>query len=401
MSTPTEAERAAAPVLNAILTASAPVCTGQDNAERELVIQALERCLREFVAQVGVARGIYASKEAARASGGNVYISGSYRLGVSGPGADVDAICVTPRFVTSNDFFEGMTAQLRRIPGISKVRPIPQAAVPMTEVELDGIEVDLLLCRLERPSVPPGREFDILDDLVLKGADLSSVRSLNGPRTTELLVKLVPNYGTFRVLLRATRLWCKRRGLYSNKLGFLGGVNLAILCVFICQRYPERGPVGSLFLFFYELERWRWPDPVFVTRPYLRVDMTTPVEVWDPASNPRLLREQMPIITPAYPCASSTYSVVGSTLHIMRQEFRVSRHLRPAPVLPPRPASPTHSRRAPCRTHHRSAAAGRSPASCGTRPRPPTLRPGQSSSGPMTSSSAVTATSSSTPGAPT
>jgi poly(A) polymerase len=53
--------------------------------------------------------------------------------------------------------------------------------------------------------------------------------SLNGPRVTELLVHLVPKYPTFVLILRALRYWAKKRGIYSNKLGFLGGVNFAIL----------------------------------------------------------------------------------------------------------------------------------------------------------------------------
>ena len=38
------------------------------------------------------------------------------------------------------------------------------------------------------------------------------------------------------------RHWFKQRGLYSNKLGFLGGVNFNILVAFVCRLYVERWP---------------------------------------------------------------------------------------------------------------------------------------------------------------
>lgn len=40
---------------------------------------------------------------------------------------------------------------------------------------------------------------------------------------------------SFLAVLRVVRVWAKRRGLYANKMGYLGGVNFNILVAMICQ----------------------------------------------------------------------------------------------------------------------------------------------------------------------
>ena len=46
---------------------------------------------------------------------------------------------------------------------------------------------------------------------------------------SNMIEKLVPDFPAFLALVRCVRLWAKRRGLYSNKMGYLGGVNCNIL----------------------------------------------------------------------------------------------------------------------------------------------------------------------------
>ena len=78
--------------------------------------------------------------------------------------------------------------RLRHIPEISHVLPIEEAMVPIIEVVWNGVELDVLFARVERNAVPELSQ--ILDDNILRGLDRRSVMAINGPRVTELIVKL-------------------------------------------------------------------------------------------------------------------------------------------------------------------------------------------------------------------
>jgi len=77
----------------------------------------------------------------------------------------------------------------------------------------------------------------------------------------------VPNVENFRVVLRCIKLWAKNRGIYSNILGYLGGVAWAILVAKICMIFPYLAPNKLLYNFFRFYSEWEWgPDnPIILT----------------------------------------------------------------------------------------------------------------------------------------
>lgn len=251
--------------------------------------------------------------------GGNVYTFGSYRLGVHNKGADIDALCVAPRHINREDYFSSFLQILREQPEVSDLRAVPEAFVPVIKMTFDGIEIDMTFARLALKEVP--ESMALTDSNLLKNLDPKCVRSLNGCRVTDEILNQVPNVDNFRTTLRAIKLWAKRHGIYSNVLGYLGGVSWAMLTARVCQLYPNAEPSTLLQKFFLVFLKWQWPQPVLLKKPE---EAGLNFQVWDPRQYVADRYHLMPIITPAYPQQNSTFNVSRSTLKVMTEEFENS-----------------------------------------------------------------------------
>lgn len=75
--------------------------------------------VKQFVYEVSLSRGL--SEAAAKAAGGKIFTFGSYRLGVHGPGSDIDTLCVVPKHVSREDFFETFEKMLATVEGATEV----------------------------------------------------------------------------------------------------------------------------------------------------------------------------------------------------------------------------------------------------------------------------------------
>lgn len=236
---------------------------------------------------------------------------GSYSLGVHKPEADIDILAIAPSNVSRANFFTSLVERLNEDDRIEELHPVPGAYTPVIKFELMGISIDLLFCSVAEDSKlrqHQGSTYPI-DDNDLFNLDEPSVRSLNGARVAQILLKTVPNHETFRTVLRAVKEWANVHGLYSNVLGFLGGINYAILVACICRKYRNETPATLLKAFFQTYSAWNWPNPVTLGK----ITMDPPqgvnrLHVWDPKDS-RDRHHLMPIITPAYPSMNSAYNV--------------------------------------------------------------------------------------------
>ncbi|OQR99314.1 poly(A) polymerase-like [Thraustotheca clavata] len=246
----------------------------------------------------------------------SLYVGGSWYLKVDSCDSDLDIVVLVPSYISVADFFTEIPKLLKSSSAIQEINCMEDAYVPTICFKYNSIKVDFLVARFTQPFVP--KNLPIHSDHIFAGMDINSVRSLSVPRTASLILELVPNPTTFRTCLRAVRLWAKRRGLYSNKVGFLGGISWTVLVAFVCQLFPNAVVASLYHHFFAVLSTWKWPTPIMLAKPY---DAGLGFTQWSPNDNVHERAHVMRIITPGYPAMNSAANVTFSTLRVLREEF--------------------------------------------------------------------------------
>ncbi|KAM9293849.1 poly(A) polymerase type 3 [Gastrophryne carolinensis] len=219
---------------------------------RFLILGKLNDLVKEWICEISEQKNL--PQAVIENVGGKIFTFGSYRLGVHTKGADIDALCVAPRHVERIDFFTSFYEKLKLQDKVKDLRAVEEAFVPVIKLCFDGIEIDILFARLALQKIP--EDLDLRDDSLLKNLDIRCIRSLNGCRVTDEILHLVPNVDNFRLTLRAIKLWAKRHNIYSNILGFLGGVSWAMLVARTCQLYPNAIASTLVHKFFLVFSKW-------------------------------------------------------------------------------------------------------------------------------------------------
>ena len=298
---------------------------------REETLGALDQLVQQWVTQESAGNShstssydseLSESHSSSSSGGGGVqakiYTFGSFRLGVHGPGTDIDTLCVGPKHITRQHFFTTLLQLLKDDARVTELVPVADAYVPIMKFKMNGIDFDLQYAHIATLS-SISDAFNIFDDNNLRGIDEQTVRSLNGCRVTDLILSLVPNIPNFRTALRAVKQWAKKRGIYSNVFGYLGGVSWAILVARICQLYPNAAPSTLLHSFFKVYSVWRWPAAVRLNEAF---DAGLGLSVWNPDVQYKDRYDLMPILTPAYPVMNSTHNVSRVTMRVLQAEIK-------------------------------------------------------------------------------
>ena len=343
---PEDEERLSSSLLD-VCTARELIESEDGTARRKKAMRKLQWMLQDWSGSLhaGHKKAKKARAKAAGAETPPILLSfGSYRLGVHTPDADVDCLVLAPRHATRSDFFGSWVRILEEKEGVEELHPVSSAYTPVIKFVMDGVKIDLIFASISNEawlrehargvkSDDGGAEGDgeaevDVDDSLLVGLDEASVRSVNGVRVAQYLLSTMSNprqLENYRLTLRAVKEWARVQGMYSNVLGYLGGVNWAILVCFVSIRHPDASSARLLHLFFETFANWNWPDPVMLTSEASRHIPPRNVDarpVWDPRENYRDKLHVMPIITPCYPSMNSSFNVGEPGLRRMRDEFR-------------------------------------------------------------------------------
>lgn len=317
---PTEFENALNDQLIEELTRQGSFESTQESQQRAKVLETLQSLTERFVQKVG--HYLNEPEESLKTAGGKIFTFGSYRMGVHGPGSDIDTLVVGPEFVSRYEFFLFYPQLLRELPDIESITAIPEAFVPVLKVKIAGISIDLIFAGLKVTEVP--LDFSLSDESLLLNLDDKDLRAVNGTRVTDEILCLVPNPKVFKLALRAVKLWAQKRAIYGNIMGFPGGVAWAMLVARVCQMYPNANSATIVCRFYEVFASWNWPTPVLL-KP-LQSDLSY-LRVWNPKLYTQDRLHRMPVITPAYPPMCSTHNITSSTQNIIMLELEKGRNI--------------------------------------------------------------------------
>ena len=283
--------------------------------QREYVLQDLNQICQEWV--TASARKHNHPEEFVANSKVRLFAFGSYRLDVHSLGDDVDLLCVGPNFLTRDMFFDELGSILQENACIEHFYAVRNAYVPVMSFKYNNVDIDMVYAQLQIELLDA--TWDINDDRNLRNLDNTSILSLNGVRLAQKTLELVPNKAIFRLALRAIRYWAKQRGIYSNKLGYLGGVSWAILVARVCQLYPNANAsmIVQNFFLFYHIWNFGTPLKAITLCNIVQHEDMPSIKVWDP-NDQQTKYELMHIITPAFPAMNSTHNVSISTFEVLR-----------------------------------------------------------------------------------
>ena len=232
--------------------------------KRRAILNRITVDVRSWAKAVGESKNL---SEDICINGGGIQLRffGSTRLKVNTPDSDIDIICIAPSFLSRSDFFTLFCSYLSKLEYITSLSVFADAHTPVVKCCIDGLSIDMIFVSIQQQTLPV--VIDVMDDKYLLGLDDQAIRSFNGCRLAEYICNLVPNVETFCTALRTVKHWAKQRGLYSNILGFLGGVNYAILVAFVCQKFVNACAATLVKNFFLIYANWNWPCPVLLKDP--------------------------------------------------------------------------------------------------------------------------------------
>ena len=113
----------------------------------------------------------------------------------------------------------------------------------------ESLDVDLGSCSLKVDL--RDTTFDPFDDAVMGRVHLhvNNMRdpppALNAVRRSRSLLKDIPDPRTFRIVLKALRLWAECRCIYGKSFGYFGGVSWAIIVADVCRCCAASDGIGA------------------------------------------------------------------------------------------------------------------------------------------------------------
>lgn len=189
---------------------------------------------------------------------------GSYCMDTYFVDSDVDLLAIGS--VHPQVFFDFATTKLQALDNGFKGVHFVNSLVSVIEVCVLGIKFDLQYCqaaellRRYHGKAPSTLSTLVFDAQLVSMLSPSSIRSLNTYRDTVYILNSVPDLSSYRTAHRYLSLYLKRRGLYSAKFGYLGGIHLSLMLNRVVKLIEKRkiSPATIIRTFFAYYEAFNW-----------------------------------------------------------------------------------------------------------------------------------------------
>lgn len=122
-----------------------PLESEEEMNRRNIALGEVRRIFREWVKFIAIE--VHVPEEEAADVGGQLFVSGSHRLGVREPGVDIDLVGVAPRFCHRDHFFTSLKERLLALPEVTNLSAIETAKVPIMTFDYGNINIDLSFAR--------------------------------------------------------------------------------------------------------------------------------------------------------------------------------------------------------------------------------------------------------------
>ena len=163
---------------------------------------------------------------------------GSFKFGVSSVSSDID-ICVFGRYSRSF-LFDVVAPELQRKHILSLVIiNDPKLSVPILKCQFQNTQIDLSYCYLKSAFTEfPTDCKDVIS--YIHPESYHDVSSLSGVVNGCIIANLIDTLGErSKQMIVCIKHWAQVHGVYSNKLGFLGGISWTVLVLYFCRIFSR------------------------------------------------------------------------------------------------------------------------------------------------------------------
>eukprot|EP01083_Nonionella_stella_P050029 133192_1 len=256
---------------------------------------------------------------------------GSYELNVHFESSDIDLLCIGPKYITRDMLFTEFVTMLETDPRVTDILQLRHAFVPLLKFSFEGIDIDLVYAQWDIEVIDTDHkkeDINVFSSNFVKDQD--TLFSLNGVRSTQTIKKLIPNKCIFEKTLRIIKFWAQQRAIYSNVMGFLGGISWSIMTALICIQHPKAINCVEIIKEFFA----KYKDYDEYPTSSICLDHALYDKMYDDDKDDEIsfndfieyrrneFAEIMPILTPARPSMNCAYNVIESTKSLIIEELR-------------------------------------------------------------------------------